>query len=149
MEGSCLASAALLGVSVSGQEASRRFAIAMHKQRIIGNRFFDKLLEEEQFRAVDDRVDAELERLHWRESLERIPEQQYRGVTPLAHWHFLKRLQSQILRNTVGRETLLHNHDLISNLAEANEKITVRGGCMDFVAQFGQRRPRGVEPFGS
>lgn len=138
-----------LRVSIRGKDASRRFAIAMHKQRIIGNRFFDKLLEEEQFRAVDDRVDAELERLHWCERLKRVAKQQYRGVSPLGHRHFLKRLEGQILRNTVGCETLLHHHDLISNLAEANKEITVRGGCMDFVAQFGQCRSRGVEPFGS
>jgi hypothetical protein len=63
-----------LRVSVSSKEASLRFAVAMHEQRIVGNRFFDELLEEEQFRAVDDCVDAELERLHGRESLERVAE---------------------------------------------------------------------------
>ena len=124
-----------------------RFAVAMHEQRIVSNRFFDELLEQEQFRAVDDCVDAELERLHRRESLERVAEQQYGGVTPLAHRHFSQRLQGQILCHAIGREAFLQDNDLIANLAEANEEVAVRGSGVDLVAQFSQSRPGGVEPF--
>ena len=41
------------------------------------------------------------------------------------------------------------NHDdLIANLAEANQKITVCGGGVHLVTKFGERRTGGFEPFG-
>jgi hypothetical protein len=68
-------------------------------------------------------------------------------VTSLAHWHFLKRLQGEILFNAVAGEAFLQNNDLISDLAEANQEVAVRGGGMDFLAQLSQSRAGSVEPF--
>lgn len=67
---SCLGFGYFLRVSLGRKQAGLRFAIAVQEKRIIRNGFFDQLLEQKQFRAVDHGMDAKLESLHRRERLE-------------------------------------------------------------------------------
>src|SRR5947208_2876380 len=108
----------------------------MLEQSIVGDGLFDELLEEKQFRTVNDGVDALLKGLHGREGLEGVTEQNNGRVAALGHGHVLQRLQRQILAQGAGREELFQDDDLILNLAKANEKVPVRGGRMDLVAEF-------------
>ena len=101
------------------------------------------MFDEKQFRTADDGVDALLDSLHGGEGLERFADEDHGGVTPLGHGHFLDRLQGEILFEIVGGETFLDDHDLIMNLGEADEEITVSGSGVDFVAQLLQR---GLDP---
>src|ERR1700743_3103633 len=64
-----------------------RFAIAMEKRVVVGNRFFNELLQQENFGRADDGVDALLKRLHRREGLERRPEQHHASMPALVHGH--------------------------------------------------------------
>ncbi len=48
----------------------------------------------------------------------------------------------------VGGEQFLDDDNLIVDLAEADQKIAMRGRGVDFVAELGQGGPGGFEPFG-
>lgn len=66
-------------------------AVAVEEKVVLGDGFFDELLEHGDFRAVDDDVDALLESLHRIECLERVAKQNDGGVTALVHGHHLQR----------------------------------------------------------
>src|SRR6185369_11368543 len=72
------------------------FVEAVQEQTIVGNGFLDELFEEEEFGAVDDRVDAVLKGLHRGECLERVAKHDHCGVASLAHGHRLQRLERQV-----------------------------------------------------
>ena len=53
-----------------GVDAALLVQEVMEKKGVVCDRFFNQLLEQEQFGTVDDGVDAVLERLHRGEGLE-------------------------------------------------------------------------------
>src|SRR5438876_9687980 len=123
------------------------FAVAGQEEIVVGNRFFDELLQQEQFGAVNDRMDALLEGLHRSEGLKGIAEQDHRRVAALGHRHGLQGLQSEVLADSVSGKQFFEDYYLIANLAEANEEVPMGRRRMDFVAQFGEGGFGGVEPF--
>ncbi len=68
-------------------------------------------------------------------------------MAALVHRHVLQRLEREIFLDVVGGKKFLHDDDLIMHLAEAHEKIAVRGGGVDLVAKFLQRGLGDLEPF--
>ena len=92
-------------------------------------------------------MNALLEGLQRREGLERIAKENDGGVAALAHGHALQRLQGQVFARVVGHKQFLEDDDLVVELAEADQEITVRRRGVDFVAEFSQSRPGGFEPF--
>src|SRR5438876_5376921 len=67
----------LLRLPASGISPGLGLAIAGQEKVIIGDGFFDELLQQKQFRTVDHRVNALLEGLHRREGLKRVTEQNH------------------------------------------------------------------------
>src|SRR5882724_11818913 len=115
-----------------------RLAEGLEEKFVVGNGLLDQLLDQEEFRAIDDGVDALLKGLHRSEGLEGITDQNYGGIAPLGHRHPLHCLKREILANVVGCKSLLDDDDLITNLAEANQKIAVCGCRVHFVAEFAE-----------
>src|SRR3954462_11252256 len=111
----------------------------MQEKRVVANRFFNQLLQQKELRTVDHSVNTLLECLHGRKGLERVAKEDDSRLASLIHGHLLHGLQREILGDVIGRETFFDNDDLISNLAETDEKVAVGRGGMDFIAQFGQR----------
>ena len=132
----------------AGKDAGLDFAEAVQKQFVVGHGLFHQLLEQKHFGTADDGVDAVPEGFHGREGLERIAEQNDRGMAALVDGHGLQRLEGEIFVNGVCAEQFLDHDHLIMRLAEAHEKIAVRGGGVDLIAQFLQRGLRGLQPFG-
>src|SRR6476620_10026159 len=93
-------------------------------------------------------MDALLKGLHGRECLERVAKQDDGGVATLIHGHLLQRLESEVFADVVGRESLFEHDHLIADLAEPDKEVTVSGGGVDLVAQLGERRFGGLQPFG-
>src|SRR5258706_2070129 len=89
-----------------------------------------------------------LKSLQRRKGLERISDEQDRRVTTLTHRHVLKGLKCEVFRNGVAAEQFLQQHDLILDLGETDEKITVGRGGVNFVAEFGEGAARDLHPFG-
>ena len=127
-----------------GVSACLGLAEAVEEESIIGDSFFDELLEEEQLGAINYRMDALLEGLHGGESLIGVAEEDGGRMAALAHRHMLQGLQRQVFTDFVSGEQFLDNDDLITNLAETDQKIAMGGGCMDFVAQLGERSFGGI-----
>ena len=135
-----------LFLSRGGINALLGFAEAVLKNCVVGDGFFDELFQQEQFRAVNHGVNALLERLHGREGLERVAEQNQRGVPALAHGHVLQRFHRQVLARVIGGEHFLDDNRLIADLAEANEEIAVGCRRVDFIPQLVQSSLGGFEP---
>ena len=144
-----LRASALLLLLRRGKCAGLGLAEAVQEKRVVGNGLFDELLKEEQLGTVDDCVHALLKRLHWREGLKGIAEEDERGVAALGHLHVLNGMQREILGNIVGRKKLLDDDHLVLHLAEADDKIAVSSRRVDFVSQLVEGRAGGVEPFRS
>src|ERR1041384_7426432 len=94
-------------------------------------------------------MDALLKGLHGSEGLIRIPEKNYCRMAALRHGHPLKRLQGEVFADVIGGKKFLEDHDLIADLAKADEEIAMCGGGVDFVAQLGQSSPGSFQPFRS
>jgi hypothetical protein len=61
---------------------------------------------------------------------------------------FCSAFKVRVFLNVVRGEQFLDDDDLIMDLAEAHQKIAVRGGGVDFVAQPLQGDLGGLKPFG-
>ena len=70
-----------------------------------------------------------------------------RNNSALGHGHFLEGLEREVFLRRVGGKKFLDDDHLVMHLAEADEKITVRGGGVNLVAEFVQRGLGGVQPF--
>ena len=57
-------------------------------------------------------------------------------MTSLIHGHLLKSLQREVFLKIVGGEPFFDNDDLIVYLRETDEEVAVRGGGVNFVAEF-------------
>jgi len=123
------------------------FVIAVKEEGIIGDGFFDQLLEEEQLGTIDDRVDALLKSLHRGKRLERIAKENDCGCAALTHGHALEGLQGEILADVIGGEEFLDNNYLVPDLAESDQEVAVSRRGVDFIAQLGQGCFGGIEPF--
>lgn len=123
------------------------FAEAVKEKRVVGDGFFEELLEQKHFGTVDDGVDAVLESFHRHERLKRIAQQNYGRVTALAGRHGLQGLKREIFINGIRAKKFLDDDDLIMKLAETHAEIGVRGGGVNLVAEFLQGGFRGFEPF--
>ena len=91
--------------------------------------------QKEQFGAVDHGMHAVLKCLHGRERLERRAEKNHCSVPPLPHGHSLERLEREIFADVVRGKRLLHDHNLVSHLAETHGEIAVCCGGMHLVTQ--------------
>lgn len=132
-----------------GVDAGLRFAEAMQEQRVIRHGFFDQLREEKKLGSADNGVNTLLERLNRGEGLKGVSKQNYRSVPALGHGHRLQGLKRKILSDVIRREEFLDDHNLVTNLAEANQKIAVSRGGMHFVAEAGKGGASRLEPFRS
>ncbi len=112
------------------------FAEVVEKKRVVGDGFFDELLDDDDFRAVDDRVDAVLICLHRRKCLEGTSQQNDCGMTPLSHRHFFQGIERGILLDFGRIKKVFDDDDLIADLAEARGEIVVRGDGVNFIAKF-------------
>jgi hypothetical protein len=130
------------------QDTDLGIAVTLLEDGVVGHGFFDELLEQEHFRAVDDGMDAVLKGFHGGKRLEFVADEHDGGVAALGHGHFLQRLKGGVLRGGAGAEEFLHDHDLIMHLAEAHQKIAMGGGGVDFVAELLQRQFGFFQPFG-
>ena len=118
-----------------GEKPRLHVFVAVQEHLVVRHRLFDELFYEEQLRAVDDGVNALLKSLQRREGLKTFAKQNHGGMATLVHGHLLERLQREVFLHAVGGEAFFENHDLVVNLAEADEKVAVRGRRVDLVAQ--------------
>jgi hypothetical protein len=130
-----------------GVKARLHIIIAVQEHPIIGDRFFEELIDEKEFRTVNDRMDAVLERLHGREGLEGFADENEGGVATLAHGHPLQRLERQVFIKSVRGEAFLDDHNVISYLTKAHEKVAVCGGGVNLVAELLERFLDLFQPF--
>ena len=111
------------------------FAEAMEEHGVVGDCLLDELFEQEQLGTVDNRMDAMLEGLKRGKRLKGIAEEDYRGVAAMVHGHGLQSLQGEVFAQVIRREQLLDDHNLIVDLAEANEKVAMGCRGVDLVAE--------------
>src|SRR5262245_51691156 len=133
---------------VGGVGAGLGFAIGVEEEVVVRDSLFNKLRDEEKLGAVDDRMDALLERLHGGGCLEGVREQDDGSMAALAHGHLLEGLQREVFSDAIGGEELLDDNYLVANLAEPDEEVSVRSGGVDFVAEFAEGGLGGFQPFG-
>ena len=132
----------------SGVEARLNVGEAVQEHRVVGDGFLDQLMNEEQLGAVDDGVYTMLERLHRSEGLERFPDEDDRGVPPLADGHALQRLQRQVFFERVRGKAFFDDDHLVVDLAEADQKVAVCRGGVNLVAELLEGLLDFFQPFG-
>src|SRR5208282_3260947 len=138
-----------LRAAVTGVNTSLDVAEAVDKNVVVGNGFFDELLEQEHLGAVDDGVDALFESFHRHKGLKRVAEQDDGGMAALADGHLLQRLQREVFLNAVRAEQFLDDDDLVTNLSEAHDEIAVGGGGVNLVSQLHEGAFGDFQPFRS
>src|SRR5437879_7331379 len=143
----CAPVARLFGLGFCFEQASLRFAVGVEEEAIVGDGLLDQLFKEKKLGVIDDGVHAMLEGLHGGESLERIPEQDNGSVTALAHGHALQGLKGEVFGDVVRCEKFLNDYNLVADLAEADEKVTMGSRGVDFVTQFGEGSARTFKQF--
>src|SRR5581483_5661685 len=135
--------------TIFGVERRLRFTITVQEEVGIGHRLLDQLPEQKDFGRIDDGVDALLESLHRRKSLEGGAKQDDGGVPAACHRHCLQSLKRGVFFDRVRREKFLHDYNLVAKLAEADKKVAVCCRRMDLVTQFLQSALGCLQPFRS